>query len=106
MCSGASKKTSPRTHKILKHEVLSDIAIAAASRTNELLQKVAMLTILQWLQKVVSQPSRRVAKKPMVTEVMKKKRLDFRKKYQDGTSNNWKKVIFTGESSVRVAGGS
>lgn len=43
----------------------------------------------------------------MLTAVMKKNRLDFCKKYQVLTSEEWKKVMFSDESPFRlVKGGS
>lgn len=108
--SGAPKKTSSRTDKVLKREVMSNHSITAIelkSKYPELLQNVATRTIRHRLQKDLGLPSRRAAKKPLLTAAMKKKRLDFCKKYQDWTSEKWKKVMFSDEITFKlVRGGS
>lgn len=108
--SGAPKKTTARTDNLLKREVLSNPAITAVElkiNHKELLQNVATRTIRHRLQKDLDLPIRRAAKKPMLTAAMKKKRLGFCKKYKDWTSEQWKKVMFSDESTFRlVRGGS
>ena len=108
--SGAPKKTTPRTDKLLKRQVMSNPSITAVELKNkysELLQNVATRTIRHRLQKDLGLPSRRAAKKPMLTRTMKKKRLNFCKKYADWSSESWKKVMFSDESTFRlVRGGS
>ena len=42
------------------------------------------------------------AKKPMLTAIMKKKRLMFCKNYAHGTPENWMKVIFSDENTFRL----
>ena len=81
--SGAPKKTSPRTDKLLKREVTSYPSITAVklkSKHSELLHNVSASTIRHRLQKDLKLPCRRAAKKPMLTAAMKKKRLNFCKK--------------------------
>ena len=78
--SGTPKKTSPRTDKLLKREVLLYPSISAVELKNmysELLQNVSTRTIRHRLQKDLGLPCRRAAKKPMLTTTMKKKRLGF-----------------------------
>ena len=50
-------------------------------------------------------PARRAAKKPLLTKAMKKKRLDFCRKYKDWTSEQWQKVMFSDESTFRLVRG-
>lgn len=108
--SGAPRKTSPRTDKILKREVLATPAITAVELKEKhpsLLKKVSVRTIQHRLQKDLQLPTRRAAKKPLLTKVMKKKRVNFCKKYKDWSPEQWKKVMFSDESTFRlVRGGS
>lgn len=106
--SGATKKTSSRTDKLLKREVMSNHSITAIelkSKYPELLHNVATRTIRHRLQKDLGLPSRRAVKKPLLTAAMKKKRLDFCKKYQDWTSEKWKKVMFNDENTFKLVRG-
>ncbi|KAG7177392.1 putative Transposase-containing protein 19 [Homarus americanus] len=94
--SGAVRKTSIRTDNILKREVMSDPAVTASTlkkKHPDLLKHVAIRTIQHRLQKDLSLPTRRAAMKPLLTEAMKKKRINFCKKYQHWTSDDWKKVF-------------
>ena len=64
---GAPKKTSPRTDKLLKCEVLSYPSISAVELKNmysELLQNVSTWTVQHTLQKDLGLPCRRAAKSP------------------------------------------
>lgn len=51
-------------------------------------------------------PARRASKKPLLTEAMKEKQLDFCKKYKDWTSEQWQKVMFSSESTFTLVRGS
>ena len=108
--SGARRKTSPRTDKVLKREVLAEPSITAVElkkKHPDLLKKVSVRTIQHRLQKDLKLPARRAAKKPLLTEAMKKKRVNFCKKYKHWTPEQWKKVMFSDESTFRlVRGGS
>ncbi|KAG7174711.1 Transposable element Tcb2 transposase-like 7 [Homarus americanus] len=103
--SGAVRKTSIRTDNILKHEVMSDPAVTASTQKKkhpDLLKHVAIRTVQHRLQKDHGLPTRRAAKKPLLTEAMKTKRINFCKKYQHWTSDDWKKVMFSDESTFRL----
>ena len=106
--SGRPRKTSPRTDQLLKREVMSNPRITALEikeKHSELLKKVTVRTIQHRLQKDLKLPTRRATKKPLLTENMKKKRLQFCKKYQHWTSEEWKKVMFSDESTFRLIRG-
>ena len=93
-CSGALKKTSPRTNKLLKHEVPSYPSITSVelkSKHHELFHNVSTKTIRHRLQKDLGLPGRPVAKKPMLTAAMKTKRLNVCQKYRHWTVAEWKK---------------
>ncbi|KAG0725462.1 Transposable element Tcb1 transposase [Chionoecetes opilio] len=103
--SGAPKKTSPRTDKIMRREVLNDPAITAAELKKNhpaLLGNVSVRTIQHRLQISLKLPTRRAAKKPLLTEAMKKKQLSFCKRYRQWTPEQWKKVMFSDESTFRL----
>ena len=106
--SGAPKKTSPRTDKLLKREVTSYPSITAVELKNkhpELLHNVSTRTIRHRLQKDLGLPCRRAAKKPMLTAAMKKKRFNFCKKYRHWTATEWRKVMFSDESTFTLVRG-
>lgn len=106
--SGAPRKTSPRTNMILRREVMSGPSVAATtikSKHPELLKNVSIRTIRHRLQKDLGLPARRAAKKPLLTTVMKKKRLAFAHKYKKWTPEDWKKVMFTDERTFRLVRG-
>ncbi|KAG0729791.1 Transposable element Tcb1 transposase [Chionoecetes opilio] len=103
--SGAPQKTSPRTDKIMRREVLNDPAITAAELKKNhpaLLGNVSVRTIQHRLQISLKLPTRRAANKPLLTEAMKKKRLSFCKRYRQWTPEQWKKVMFSDESTFRL----
>ena len=84
LVSGESKKTSSKTDKLLKREVTSYPSITAVELKNKhhkLLHNVSTRTICHRLQKDLGLPCRRAAKKPLLTAAMKKKRINFCKKY-------------------------
>lgn len=64
---------------------------------------VAVRTIQDRLQKKLGLPSRRAAKKPMLTEPMKRKRLAFARKCKHWTEHDdWRKVMFSDESTFSL----
>ncbi|KAG7158959.1 putative Transposase-containing protein 7, partial [Homarus americanus] len=91
--SGAVRKTSIRTDNILKCEVMSDPAVTAST-----LRKSTQTSSNMW-------QSGPYNIKPLLTEAMKKKRINFCKKYQHWTSDDWKKVMFSDESTLRLVRG-
>ena len=103
--SGASKKTSPRTDKLLKREATSYLSITAAeskNKHNELLHNVSTRSIRHQLPKDLCLPGRRAAKKSMLTAAIKKKRLNVCQKYRHCTAAEWRKVMFSDESTFTL----
>ena len=103
--SGAPKKTSPGTDKLLKHKVSSCPSITAIELKNkhhEHLHNVSTRTICHRLQKDLGLPHRRAAKKPMLTAVRRKKRLNFSQKHQHWTAAEWRKVMLSDESTFTL----
>ena len=68
----------------------------------ELLENVAVRTIQHRLQKDLGLPSRKAAKKPLLTKQMKKQRIAFAKTYIHWTPAQWKRVMFSDESNFQV----
>ena len=104
-CSGAPKKTSPRTDKLLKHEVLSCPSITAIElkyKRLELLHNVSTKIICHQLQKDLGLPGRRAVKKPMLTRAMNKKSLNFCQKDRHWTAAEWIKVMFSDDSTFTI----
>lgn len=100
--SGRPRKTSSRTDSILKREVQTQPTISCKEikmKHNILLRNVSVRTIQHRLQKDLGFPSRQAAKKPLLTLKMKKSRVNFCKEHKDWTENDWKKVLFSDESS-------
>ena len=98
---GRSRLTSPNTDRMLKRRVLESPSISARelrAENPECLGNVSIRTIQHRLQKDLSLPSRRPAPKPLLTQKMKAKRLDFAKRYVDWTTEQWSKVMFSDES--------
>jgi hypothetical protein len=54
------------------------------------------------LKRVYKILSIRVAKKPLLTEKMKKKRLAFAKKHRSRTERDWARVMYSDESTFRL----
>lgn len=107
---GRKRKTSERTDKMLVREVKQNPSITAAElkkKHPDLLQDVAVRTLQHRLQKDLGLPCRRAAKKPLLTDTMRKKRLQFAKQYRDWTPEQWKSVMWSDETTFRlVRGGS
>ena len=59
-------------------------------------------TVQHCLQKDLDLPSRKPAKKTLITKRMKTKRLASAKKYSHWTTEQWRKVMFPNESNFQV----
>ena len=66
------------------------------------MENVALRTIQHRLQKGLGLPSRKAAKKSLLTERMKKQLIAFAKKYIHWKSALWKRVMFSDESNFQV----
>ena len=102
---GRKKKTSNATDTLIKREVQKNPRLTALELKNlhpELLENVALRTIQHCLQKGLGLPSRKAAKKPLLTKRMKKQRIAFAKKYIHWTPAQWKRVMFSDEINFQV----
>jgi len=66
------------------------------------LKDISIRTIQATLKDKLGIPSRRAAKKPLLTLRMKKMRLMFAKKYKHWTSSDWRNVMYSDESSFKT----
>ena len=106
--SGRKQKTTARTDHLLRQEMLLRPSITPASlkqKHPKLLEGVSTRTIQHRLKNDLGLPCRRAAKKPLLTEKIRKKRLTFAKNYQHWTPQQWQKVMFSDESAFRLVRG-
>ena len=102
---GRKKKTSNATDTLIKREVQKNPQLTALELKNlhpEPLENVTVRTIQHRLQKGLGLPSRKAAKKPLLTEQMKKQLIAFAIKCIHWTPAQWKRVIFLSESNFQV----
>ena len=66
------------------------------------LQHLATRSIQNICHKTLALPSRKMAKKPVLTEQMKEKRMTFCHQYGHWTVDDWKKVMFSDESHFEL----
>ena len=89
----------------MKQEVMQSPALTASKLKKmhpDPLNRVSTRTIQHRLQKDMGLPTRRITKKPMLTEAMKKRRVAFCKKYKEWTPEQWREVMFNGGMSCSV----
>ncbi|KAK3874015.1 hypothetical protein Pcinc_021033 [Petrolisthes cinctipes] len=67
-----------------------------------LLQDVSVRTIQENIHTRLKFRKKRAQRKPFVSEVQRKNRLAFAHKYSSWTTNEWKRVLWNGESSFKV----
>lgn len=100
--SGRPRKTSSVTDTLLRREVLKNPNTTAGELKKihpQLLHNVSERTIQHRLQKELGLPTFRPAHKPLLTRAMVKKRLSFARKYRHWTVTQWRKVLFSDEST-------
>ena len=66
------------------------------------LQQLSVRSIQRICQKTLALPSRKMAKKPVLTAKMKEKRMAFCRQYGHWTIDQWKKVMFSDESHFEL----
>lgn len=95
---GCPRKTSKATDHLLVRELHKNPCLTASQlKTSHptLLKDVSIRCIQRCLQKDLPLPIRRAACKPLLTDRMKKARLNFAKKYIHWTADDWKKVMWS-----------
>ncbi|KAG7168315.1 Transposable element Tc1 transposase-like 9 [Homarus americanus] len=97
---GRPGKTTKATDKLLKSEVLKNPQISETELKKAhpiVLGNISEQTIQNHLQKELCFPSWSPAKNPLLM----KQRLEFAKKYQKWTAEDWSKVMWSDESTFR-----
>jgi transposase len=101
--SGRPKKIPGHALKILERFVKKN-PLATAGDIKQQVPEVSGISVrhINWLiLKKLKMPSRIAAQKPLLTEKMKKKRLAFAKKHRSWTAEDWRKVMYSDESTFR-----
>jgi Transposase len=111
MPPSATKTRPRRTSKLsnvtltrLKQHVLQFPFKTARQLKNDLpgLSELSVRRIQEIIHKELKIPSRVAAKKPLMTDKMIKKRLAYCRKHRSWTASDWRKVMFSDESTFRI----
>ena len=98
--SGRPRVTTSRDDSAIKRAVTKNPFISSEEIRAQLPNTaVSSRTIRRRLLVDFKLPSRRAARKPMLTEVQRKKRLVFCRKYKNWTERQWQNVMFSDEST-------
>jgi transposase len=103
--SGRPKKTPMGTSKALRRSVMVNPCISAKDLKRQLpeyLGGVSIRTIQRRLKVDLQMPCRKAAQKPLINDKMRKKRLQFARKYKAWTKEQWGQVMFSDESTFRT----
>jgi hypothetical protein len=103
--SGRPRKTTIRDDKMIAREVkknpfITSLEIKAALAPR--LDHVAPRTILSRLSAELSMRARKPGMKPLISKAARLKRLSWCRQYQSWTANEWKRVIFSDESTFTL----
>ena len=102
--SGRPRKTTSADDTSMKHTVAQSPASLCKKIRSHLLLKgtnVSISTVSHQLSKEFGLKSYKPAKKTQLTSQMKKKKLEFAKKYINWNIKDWKKVLFSEKSSLQ-----
>ena len=101
--AGRPKKTSPETDRLLRRAIMKQPSLTSKDLKDafpNLLAGVSQRTIQHRLRKDLGLPSFTASKKPLLTDRMRKKRMDFCKKYASWTEEQWQNVVFSDEACL------
>lgn len=90
---------------MLEREVKKDPFLTAKELKElhpDVLGNVSVRTVQHQLQKDLKLPCHRTPMKPLLMEKMMKQRLEFCKRYQHWTPEDWRRVVFSDESTFKV----
>lgn len=102
--SGRPRATTSRDDSVIKRVVLQSPSSSCRKIQSRLAAsgtKISLQTVSRRLSKEFGLKSCKPAAKPRLTPVMKRKRLDFARKYRRWTIWDWSKVLFSDESTVQ-----
>ena len=99
--SGRPRKSTESDDALLKRVVLKNPAVTSTDlrKNNPFLQKLSERTIRHRLQKELKMHTRKIGKRPLLTNAMRLKRLNWCKSHQHWSVEQWKKVMFSDEST-------
>jgi transposase len=83
-------KTNRKTHRMSACEIIKDLGFNVSEST-----LIQVLTQLNLFHRVARQ-------RPFIRVLDKKRRLEYAKKYKHWTAEDWKRVIWTDESSFHI----
>jgi transposase len=96
--SGRPLATSSRTDNLIKHEVTKDPFITSAKIKRNLKLSISSRTIRRRLSKKFRMQGKKPIKKPLLSNAMRRKRIEFCRKYQNW-NEEWNNVLFSDEST-------
>ena len=102
--SGRPRKTTRRDDILIKRCVVKSPACSGKkirAELGETSSKISRRTISRRLTDEFGLKSRKPARKPRLTPVMKLKRLQFAKKYKNWTRQQWSRVLFSDETTIQ-----
>lgn len=94
---GRKRKTTPRTDRKIRDICLQNRKLPVRLLTKQVQDTGTEISQRTVRRRLVEQGlvARRPAKKPRLTEAMKKKRLEWAKKYKEFTVRDWKNVCYS-----------
>lgn len=101
------KKKTTRQDRILERMSLKNRFATAKELRKDLNERCSINISTRSVQRRLNEvglQARRPAKKPLLSAVMKKKRLMWAKQHREWTANDWKRVIFSDESKFNLIG--
>lgn len=104
--SGRPRVTSKRTDAVIHRLAVKSPFITAneiKAQIDGLCDHISVDTIKRRLRSSFSAPARKPRKKPLLTAAMRRKRLAFCRKYKSWSPEDWRKVLFSDESTFEIA---
>jgi transposase len=99
--SGRCRKITEKMLTKIKKDISANPFLSAReikTKNRKLLENVSLRTIRRVLLEDLGLPSRVAAKKPKLSEKMKRQRVAFAEKYYSWTAKQWSQVLFSDES--------
>ncbi len=105
--SGSKRKISKETLEGMKELLRKNPTLTAKNLKARLLdlENISIRTIQENCQKTLGFPCRKMAEKPLLSRRMMDARLDFARRYQNWTVEDWKKVMFSDDSHFELCFG-